>query len=176
MQAQDSLSVPPAQATMLIDMDSYHMGTIRNTKQPATYTFFYCNGGTEGLIIKRIEASCGCKVLQYPTDSLYYDQSGGIEVEVAPCRESSDFKKGIYVYTNAGTFRLQLSGKFILPYTVEDDYSAIPSEEEEALWNDEEEWDDMSDLYDDEFDKKKSKKKKKKNKKTKTPSIEEEAI
>ena len=176
MLAQDSLFVPPAQATLLLEEQAYHMGTIRNYKEPAVHTFFYCNVGTEGLIIKRIEASCGCKVLQYPTDSLFYDESGSIEVAVMPCKETGDFKKGIYVYTNAGTFRLQLSGKFILPYSVDDDYTAIPTEEEEALWNEEDEWDDMSGLYDEDiFDRKPAKKKKKKNRK-KSSSIEEEEI
>ena len=116
--AIDSLatdSLPPLEATMQFDLMSYHLGTIYDHTKPTPYTFFYCNVGQGGLIIKRIETTCGCKVTQYPTDSLYYDQSGQIDIDVIPCKESGKFKKGIYVYTNVGTFRLTLSGYFELP-------------------------------------------------------------
>lgn len=136
----DSIPAPPDSAVMLLDLESYHLGLIKDYTKPTTYTFFYCNGGTEGLIIKRIEATCGCKILQYPTDSIGYDQSGSILVEVMPCKEAGSFKKAIYLYTNAGTFRLQLTGIFNQGATAHEDYSAIPTEEEEiqqVLLNDE---------------------------------------
>ena len=126
----DSIVPPPEHALMLLDRDSYHIGLIKDNTKPTTHTFFYCNGGLEGLVIKRIEATCGCHILEYPTDSLYYDQSGSIVVAVTPCKESTTFKKGIYLYTNAGTFRLLLSGEFAQPYAANEDYSAIPTEEE----------------------------------------------
>ena len=132
--AVDSLttdSLPPLEATMQFDLVSYHLGAIYDNTQPTTHTFFYCNVGQKGLIIRRIETTCGCKVTQYPTDSLYYDESGQIDIAIAPCKETGDFKKGIYVYTNAGTFRLTLSGKFMQPDYSYEDYSAIPTEEEE---------------------------------------------
>ena len=141
--AVDSLttdSLPPLEATMQFDLVSYHLGAIYDNTQPTTYTFFYCNVGQKGLIIRRIETTCGCKVTQYPTDSLYYDESGQIDIAIAPCKETGDFKKGIYVYTNAGTFRLTLSGRFMQPDYSYEDYSAIPTEEEEKqqlLLNDE---------------------------------------
>lgn len=127
----DSIPAPPDSAVMLLDLESYHLGLIKDYTKPTTYTFFYCNGGTEGLIIKRIEATCGCKILQYPTDSIGYDQSGSILVEVMPCKDAGSFKKAIYLYTNAGTFRLQLTGIFNQGATAHEDYSAIPTEEEE---------------------------------------------
>ena len=136
----DSIPAPPDSAVMLLDLESYHLGLIKDYTKPTTYTFFYCNGGTEGLIIKRIEATCGCKILQYPTDSIGYDQSGSILVEVMPCKDAGSFKKAIYLYTNAGTFRLQLTGIFNQGATAHEDYSAIPTEEEEmqqVLLNDE---------------------------------------
>ncbi len=136
----DSIPAPPDSAVMLLDLESYHLGLIKDYTKPTTYTFFYCNGGTEGLIIKRIEATCGCKILQYPTDSIGYDQSGSILVEVMPCKDAGSFKKAIYLYTNAGTFRLQLTGIFNQGATAHEDYSAIPTEEEEmqqVLQNDE---------------------------------------
>ncbi len=108
-------SLPPLEATMQFDLQSYHLGTIYDHTKPTTYTFFYCNVGRKGLIIKRIETTCGCEVTQYPTDSLYYDESGQIDIAIAPCQENGKFKKGIYVYTNAGTFRLTLSGYFEFP-------------------------------------------------------------
>lgn len=124
-------SLPPLEATMQFDLMSYHLGTIYDHTKPTPYTFFYCNVGQGGLIIKRIETTCGCKVTQYPTDSLYYDQSGQIDIDVIPCKESGKFKKGIYVYANVGTFRLTISGKFMQPDYSYEDYSAIPTEEEE---------------------------------------------
>lgn len=129
----DSIVPPPEHALMLLDRDSYHIGLIKDNTKPTTHTFFYCNGGLEGLVIKRIEATCGCHILEYPTDSLYYDQSGSIVVAVTPCKESTTFKKGIYLYTNAGTFRLLLSGEFAQPYAANEDYSAIPTEEYQQL-------------------------------------------
>ncbi len=136
----DSIPAPPDSAVMLLDLESYHLGLIKDYTKPTTYTFFYCNGGTKGLIIKRIEATCGCKILQYPTDSIAYDQSGSILVEVMPCKDAGSFKKAIYLYTNAGTYRLQLTGIFNQGATAHEDYSAIPTEEEEMqqlLLNDE---------------------------------------
>lgn len=129
----DSIVHPPEHALMLLDRDSYHIGLIKDNTKPTTHTFFYCNGGLEGLVIKRIEATCGCHILEYPTDSLYYDQSGSIVVAVTPCKESTTFKKGIYLYTNAGTFRLLLSGEFAQPYAANEDYSAIPTKEYQQL-------------------------------------------
>lgn len=124
--AVDSI-IPPAEATMQFDHTSYHLGLIEDNTKPTTYSFFYCNMGQSGLIIKRIETTCGCKVTQYPTDSLYYDQSGQIDVSIAPCKEAGKFKKGIYVYTNAGTFRLVLSGEFAFADYSHEDYSANPT-------------------------------------------------
>ena len=119
-------SIPPVEATMLFDRESYHLGLIQDNTKPTTYSFFYCNVGQKGLIIKRIEATCGCTITQYPTDSLFYDESGQIDIAIAPCKEAGKFKKGIYVYTNAGTFRLTLSGEFASADYRYEDYSAIP--------------------------------------------------
>lgn len=116
-------SLPPLEATMAFDLTSYHIGTIYDHTKPTNYTFFYCNVGQQGLVIKRIETTCGCKVTQYPTDSLYYDESGQIDIAIIPCKESGKFKKGIYVYTNAGTFRLTISGYFEFPSYVYQDVS-----------------------------------------------------
>ena len=129
--AMDSVATPPLEATMVFDTQEYHLGLITDNTKPTTYSFFYCNVGQQGLLIKRIEATCGCQVTQYPTDSLFYDQSGQIDVEIAPCKEAGAFKKGIYVYTNAGTFRLVVSGEFAFADYSHEDYSAIPTEEEE---------------------------------------------
>ena len=116
-------SLPPLEATMAFDLTSYHIGTIYDHTKPTNYTFFYCNVGQQGLVIKRIETTCGCKVTTYPTDSLYYDESGQIDIAIIPCKESGKFKKGIYVYTNAGTFRLTISGYFEFPSYVYQDAS-----------------------------------------------------
>lgn len=129
--AVDSIVEPPQEATLVFDTQEYHLGLITDNTKPTTYSFFYCNVGQQGLLIKRIEATCGCQVTQYPTDSLFYDQSGQIDVEIAPCKEAGKFKKGIYVYTNAGTFRLVVSGEFAFADYSHEDYSAIPTEEEE---------------------------------------------
>ncbi|MBQ1176427.1 MAG: DUF1573 domain-containing protein [Paludibacteraceae bacterium] len=131
--AVDSIVEPPQEATMVFDTQEYHLGLIKDNTKPTTYSFFYCNVGQQGLLIKRIEATCGCQVTQYPTDSLFYDQSGQIDVEIAPCKEAGKFKKGIYVYTNAGTFRLVVSGEFAFADYSHEDYSAIPSKEEEEM-------------------------------------------
>lgn len=138
--AMDSVATPPLEATLVFDTQEYHLGLITDNTKPTTYSFFYCNVGQQGLLIKRIEATCGCQVTQYPTDSLFYDQSGQIDVEIAPCKEAGKFKKGIYVYTNAGTFRLVVSGEFAFADYSHEDYSAIPTLEEEKqqlLLNDE---------------------------------------
>jgi hypothetical protein len=138
--AVDSIVEPPQEATLVFDRQEYHLGLITDNTKPTTYSFFYCNVGQQGLLIKRIEATCGCQVTQYPTDSLFYDQSGQIDVEIAPCKEAGAFKKGIYVYTNAGTFRLVVSGEFAFADYSHEDYSAIPTLEEEKqqlLLNDE---------------------------------------
>jgi hypothetical protein len=138
--AVDSIVEPPQEATLVFDRQEYHLGLITDNTKPTTYSFFYCNVGQQGLLIKRIEATCGCQVTQYPTDSLFYDQSGQIDVEIAPCKEAGAFKKGIYVYTNAGTFRLVVSGEFAFADYSHEDYSAIPTPEEEKqqlLLNDE---------------------------------------
>lgn len=129
--AVDSIVEPPQEATLVFDTQEYHLGLITDNTKPTTYSFFYCNVGQQGLLIKRIEATCGCQVTQYPTDSLFYDQSAQIDVEIAPCKEAGAFKKGIYVYTNAGTFRLVVSGEFAFADYSHEDYSAIPTEEEE---------------------------------------------
>lgn len=123
----DTLAV----GSLVFDTQEYHLGLITDNTKPTTYSFFYCNVGQQGLLIKRIEATCGCQVTQYPTDSLFYDQSGQIDVEIAPCKEAGKFKKGIYVYTNAGTFRLVVSGEFAFADYSHEDYSAIPTLEEE---------------------------------------------
>jgi hypothetical protein len=124
--AADSIQLPPQEPTMVFDRQEYNMGQIWNNTKPATYTFFYCNVGIDGLVIKRIESTCGCTVTQYTQDTLYYDQSGTIDVAVTPCKDTNPFKKGIYVYTNAGTFKLLLSGHFAQPNHSDEDYSAIP--------------------------------------------------
>lgn len=131
--AMDSVATPPLEATLVFDTQEYHLGLITDNTKPTTYSFFYCNVGQQGLLIKRIEATCGCQVTQYPTDSLFYDQSGQIDVEIAPCKEAGAFKKGIYVYTNAGTFRLVVSGEFAFADYSHEDYSAIPTLEEEEM-------------------------------------------
>ena len=58
--AVDSLttdSLPPLEATMQFDLVSYHLGAIYDNTQPTTHTFFYCNVGQKGLIIRRIETT-----------------------------------------------------------------------------------------------------------------------
>lgn len=92
-------------------------GTIKEDDGMAYHNFEFKNNGKAPLIIKKVEASCGCTTPEWPKSPIAPGQTGSIKVGYNPAGRPNKFSKTITVHSNAAatTTVLQITG-FVSPH------------------------------------------------------------
>lgn len=93
-------------------------GTIKEDDGMAYHSFEFKNNGQAPLIIKKVEASCGCTTPEWPKSPIGPGQTGVIKVGYNPAGRPNKFSKSITVHSNATTNPttvLQITG-FVTPH------------------------------------------------------------
>ena len=86
-------------ATMKFETETIDYGTVVQGADPLR-KFYFTNTGSEPLIIKKAQGSCGCTIPTYPKEPIMPGQKGVIEVRYDTQRIGS-FAKTVTITTNA---------------------------------------------------------------------------
>ncbi len=94
---------------------THDFGTIKEEGGIVTYEFVFTNAGSTPLLIKNVQASCGCTVPEWSKLAVASGNTGMIKVEFNPANKPGPFNKSLTVFTNAlnETVILNVTGKVI---------------------------------------------------------------
>lgn len=92
----------PGTAVIQFDTIYFDLGSLDIDGPDQTRDFFFANVGGEPLVIKKVEASCPCLDIVYPTDSIAPGCKSKITMTLKMQELSSgQFYRSANVYTNA---------------------------------------------------------------------------
>ncbi len=77
--------------------ESHDFGQIKEADGPATFVFDFTNEGTDPLILKNVQASCGCTTPDWPREPILPGKKGEIKVTYNPANRPGGFQKQITV-------------------------------------------------------------------------------
>lgn len=114
-----------AQPQMTVVSDVQNMGEIM-FQHPKTVSFDIRNSGTKPLVLKAVNASCGCTQVTWPSQPIAPGATGKIQATY-DARLLGTFQKELEVYSNASSepTYLTLQGR-VVATVVETDYNAFP--------------------------------------------------
>ncbi len=100
-------------ATIVFEKETIDYGVIQQNADPLRF-FKFKNTGTEPLIIKNAQGSCGCTIPTYPTEPIMPGATGEIKVKYATDRIGK-FSKRVTLTTNANpeTTVLTITGEVL---------------------------------------------------------------
>jgi len=105
----------------------YNVGIIHQEDTTVTYTFEFCNEGTDTIYIKRIEPTCLFTIKEYTDSAILPDMPAILTAELNTSNIFGKFSKDIYVYGNMPTIKLSISGeRRAIPTYNNEDYSQTP--------------------------------------------------
>ena len=95
--------------------ESHNFGSINEIDGPVTFVFDFTNTGTDPLILKNVQASCGCTTPDWPKEPILPGKNGSIKVTYNPANRPGSFEKSITVTSdgNPGTQVLKISGTVV---------------------------------------------------------------
>lgn len=111
--------------TISFEYFAHDFGTIKEDGGTVNYEFNFTNTGNLPLIIKKVDAACGCTVPEWPKEAIAPGEKGVIKVEFNPFNKPGPFNKSLSVHSNASneTVMLNVSGKVTpKPRRPADDY------------------------------------------------------
>jgi hypothetical protein len=91
-------------ATFVTEMHDF--GTINESDGLAVFVFEFTNTGTDPLVLKNVQASCGCTTPDWPKSPILPGKKGDIKVTYNPAGRPGAFEKNITV-TSDGTPEIQ---------------------------------------------------------------------
>lgn len=118
-------------ATIVFEKETIDYGVIQQNAEPVRI-FKFKNTGTEPLIIKNAQGSCGCTVPTYPTEPILPGATGEIKVKYDTSRIGK-FSKRVTLTTNANpeTSVLTINGEVLKKETPQ----GVPSGEKSIFNN-----------------------------------------
>lgn len=124
-------TVKVAGAAIQFDKESIDYGVIQQNAEPVRI-FKFKNTGTEPLIIKDAQGSCGCTVPTFPKEPILPGETGEIKVKYDTNRIGK-FSKTVTLTTNANPeqVRLSISGEVLKKETP----AGVPAGEKSILNN-----------------------------------------
>ncbi len=91
-----------AQNSVLEFAESLHdFGQINEAEGPVTYEFNFTNKGTAPLVIKDVQASCGCTTPSYTKEPIQPGKRGSIKAQFDPTNRPGVFDKTLTVTANS---------------------------------------------------------------------------
>jgi hypothetical protein len=92
-------------ATFVTEMHDF--GTINESDGLAVFVFEFTNSGTDPLVLKNVQASCGCTTPNWPKEPILPGKKGEIKVTYNPAGRPGTFEKNITV-TSDGNPEIQM--------------------------------------------------------------------
>lgn len=119
------ISAQEKNPTASFAVESHDFGKINETDGPASFQFGFTNLGGVPLILKNVQASCGCTTPNWPREPILPGAKGVITVTYNPAGRPGRFDKTITVTSNGNpeTQILKISGEVIPKQpTIEDQF------------------------------------------------------
>ena len=113
------------EANISFASEVHDFGKFKEADGPVTYKFEFTNTGSQPLMIKQVQASCGCTSPAWSKEPVLPGKTGFISATYNPQSRPGPFSKTISVVTNATTPNKVLTIKGEVeakPRTIEDDY------------------------------------------------------
>ncbi len=112
-------------ANMSFEKEAHNFGNIKEADGPVTVKFEFTNTGSQPLIIKQVNASCGCTSPNWSKEPVLPGKTGFIGATYNPKNRPGPFSKTVTVTSNAATPTKVLTIKGSVeqkPQTLEDIY------------------------------------------------------
>ncbi len=92
--------------------EMHDFGNINESDGPVTFVFEFTNAGTDPLVLKNVQASCGCTTPDWPKGPILPGKKEHIKVTFNPSGRPGNFEKTITVTSdgNPGTQYLRIKG------------------------------------------------------------------
>lgn len=92
--------------------ESHDFGNINESDGLVTFVFEFTNTGTDPLVLKSVQPSCGCTIPEWPKDPILPGKKGNIKVTFNPAGKAGNFEKTITVVSdgNPATQVLHIKG------------------------------------------------------------------
>lgn len=100
-----------SQPVMHFEKSLHDFGTIKETDGPVAYNFQFTNTGNAPVLIKSVEASCGCTSPEWSRQPVLPGKTGFIKATFDPKDRPSFFNKSITVSSNAKNAQIELEIK-----------------------------------------------------------------
>ena len=96
-------------------VDSHDFGNINESDGPVTFVFEFTNAGTDPLVLKNVQASCGCTTPDWTKAPILPGKKENIKVTYNPAGRPGSFEKNITVTSdgNPETQILKIKGVVI---------------------------------------------------------------
>jgi hypothetical protein len=94
---------------------AHDFGSIKEADGPVTFVFDFSNTGTDPLLLKNVQASCGCTTPDWPREPILPGKNGSIKVTFNPANKAGGFDKSITITSdgNPGTQVLKINGTVV---------------------------------------------------------------
>ena len=112
-------------ANMSFVTENHDFGKIQEADGPVTFNFQFTNTGSTPLLIKQVQASCGCTSPSWSKEPVLPGKQGFVSATYNPKSRPGPFNKTVTVTSNAATPTavLTIRGDVIpKPLTLEDEY------------------------------------------------------
>ena len=119
------LNAQTKDANISFDFEVYDFGKIKEADGPVTISFEFTNTGSLPLMIKHVQASCGCTSPNWSKEPVLPGKKGFVSATYNPKSRPGPFNKTISVTSNANTPNIVLTIKGDVeakPQTLEDVY------------------------------------------------------
>ncbi len=91
------------EANMSFEKEAHNFGNIKEADGPVTVNFKFTNTGSQPLIIKQVNASCGCTSPNWSREPVLPGKDGFIGATYNPKNRPGPFSKTVTVTSNAST-------------------------------------------------------------------------
>jgi len=115
-----------SQASLIFQRTFHDFGTIKEELGKVSTRFYFVNKGTEPIVLRRVQPSCGCTTSEWSKEPIAVGDTGVIQITYDLVNRPGAFEKSIYVYSNAKTVELSIKGK-VIPHevTIEEMYPIV---------------------------------------------------
>lgn len=87
----------------------HDFGLFHESEGEQSCRFVVTNAGDSALVLVRVQSSCGCTVVKFPTEPILPSDSAAIDVTYSPTGRPGPFEKTVWVHTNGSPRRTRLT-------------------------------------------------------------------
>ncbi|MGI6224507.1 MAG: DUF1573 domain-containing protein [Prevotella sp.] len=100
-QKHSAVKIEPGAGRLVLDKDTFDFEEIGDREPPVSHTFHITNGGTDPLVINKVEAGCECTTVEYTKEPIPSGEEGELKVTLDPSKmQFGHAFRTIQVYSN----------------------------------------------------------------------------